>query len=68
MEQRMCVRCGKPLPGSSKMTENKVTLAEAQEHAWAGRAAGPEAVTVTMCLQCQIVRAEQRKVAARASD
>jgi hypothetical protein len=68
VEQRVCVRCGKLLPGSSKMTEEKVTAAEAQEHAWAGRAAGEDAVMVEMCLQCQIVRAEERKREARKID
>jgi hypothetical protein len=65
MDQRTCVRCGKPLPGMSKMTEEKVALAEAQEHDWQGRAAAPDYITVTMCLQCQIVRAEDRKIVAR---
>ena len=67
-EQQMCVRCGKPLPGSSKMTEEKVALAEAQERGWAGRAAGADAVTVAMCLQCQIMRSEDRKIASRNAD
>jgi len=67
-EQRLCVRCGKPLPGSSKMTEEKVALAEARKYGWLGRAAGAEGLTVAMCLQCQIVRAEQRKSAARTAD
>jgi hypothetical protein len=47
------------------MTEEKVALAEAQEHDWQGRAAAPDYITVTMCLQCQIVRAEDRKIVAR---
>jgi hypothetical protein len=64
-EQRKCVRCGKPLPGSSKMTEEKLTAAEARENGWMGRVAGHHALTVAMCLQCQITRAEQRKEAAR---
>ena len=62
---RTCVRCGKPLPASSKMTEENVVAREAQEQGWAGRPAGPGAVTVAMCLQCQITRAEDRKTAGR---
>ena len=61
-EQATCVRCGKPLPGMSKMTEEKVTAEEAAKFGWKGRpVAGADMVTVTMCLQCQIVRAEDRK-------
>ena len=65
MDQRLCVSCGKPLPGMSKMTEEKVQLAEAQKHGWAGRAAGADALTVAMCLQCQISRGEDRKMEGR---
>jgi hypothetical protein len=61
MEVRTCVRCGKGLPGMSKMTEEKVPVAEATEHSWTGRAAGAEHLTVAMCLQCQIDRSEERK-------
>lgn len=61
-QPRKCVRCGKPLPGTSKMTEEKVTPLEAQQNSWQGRAvAGADMVTVAMCLQCQIVRSEDRK-------
>jgi hypothetical protein len=46
----------------SKMTEEKITAAEAEGFGWKGKpAAGADMVTVTMCLQCQIVRAEDRK-------
>ncbi len=65
MEQRVCVRCGKPLPGMSKMTEEKVPMAEAQKNGWAGRAAGADEMTVAMCLQCQISRGEDRKMEGR---
>ena len=66
MEERKCVRCGQPLPGMSKMTEEKVTAAEAAQRGWAGRpAAGADMVTVAMCLNCQIARAEDRKLDAR---
>ena len=66
MEERKCVRCGKPLPGMSKMTEEKVPLLEAQKNGWAGRAvAGADLLTVAMCLQCQIVRSEDRKLERR---
>jgi ribosomal protein L34E len=62
MEERKCVRCGKALPGMSKMAEEKVTPLEAQKNGWAGRpAAGTDLLTVAMCLQCQIIRAEDRK-------
>ncbi len=44
------------------MTEEKVPLAEAKEYGWEGRLAGADALTVAMCLQCQIVRSEQRKI------
>jgi len=60
-EHRKCVRCGKPLPGSSKMTEEEVAASEARENGWIGSAAGADSLTVAMCLQCQIARAEQRK-------
>ena len=61
-QQRTCVICGKPLPGMSKMTEEKVTPLEAQRNGWVGRpVAGADLVTVAMCLQCQILRAEDRK-------
>jgi len=61
-DERKCVRCGEPLPGMSKMTEEKVTAAEVEEFGWQGRpAVGEGMVTVAMCLQCQIVRSEDRK-------
>jgi hypothetical protein len=66
--QRVCVRCGKPLPVMSKMTEEKVAAAEAQQQGWQGRAAGADGVTVAMCLQCQIVRGEERKMASRTGE
>ncbi len=61
MEQRVCVRCGKGLPSMSKMTEEKVPAPETEKFGWAGRVTGPEEMTVAMCLQCQIVRSEDRK-------
>ncbi len=44
MEERKCVRCGKALPGMSKMAEEKVTpLGGAEE--WLGRAGGGHGFT-----------------------
>lgn len=66
MPERTCVRCGQLLPGMSKMTEEKVPATEAAQHGWAGRpSAGADMLTVAMCLNCQIIRAEDRKIAAR---
>jgi hypothetical protein len=45
----------------SKMTEEKVPAPETEKFGWAGRVTGPEEMTVAMCLQCQIVRSEDRK-------
>jgi hypothetical protein len=53
-----CVQCGQPIPGTSKMTELAVPEAEARERNWTGNADGSGTVTVKMCFQCQINRAE----------
>jgi hypothetical protein len=63
-EQRKCVRCGKPLPASSKMTEEEVAVSEARGNGWTGRGCGADSLTVAMCLACQIARAQERKHAA----
>jgi hypothetical protein len=43
------------------MTEEKVTALEAEKNGWQGPP-GADLVTVAMCLQCQISRAEDRKI------
>jgi len=60
-DQRTCVRCGKGLPGMSKMTEEKLTAEEAAKNGWLGRLGVDGSIIVAMCLQCQIERAEDRR-------
>jgi hypothetical protein len=56
-----CVQCGQPIPGTSKMTELTMPEAEAHERNWTGTADVNGTVTVKMCFQCQINRAEAAK-------
>ena len=53
-----CVTCHQPLPSMSKLTEQVIPQEEAT---WDGTRNGDGTVTVSMCLQCQIDRAEQSK-------
>jgi hypothetical protein len=59
-EQRACVICGKPLPAASKMTRSAVSFVEAASKQWAGEKNNDGTVSVDMCLQCQIARADEQ--------
>ncbi len=58
MSATTCVQCGKTIPGMSKLAEHVVSASEANERNWACRANLDGTVTVRMCIQCQIQRAE----------
>ena len=61
MDPATCVQCGQPLPGTSKLTDFSLPASEARERNWTGRANADGSVTVKMCFQCQINRAEAAK-------
>jgi len=56
-----CVQCRQPLPDMSKLTKQVIPDDEAAEKLWAGTPNGNGTVIVSMCLQCQIDRAERIK-------
>jgi hypothetical protein len=56
-----CVLCLQPLPVGSKLTKQSVSIEEAAEKNWVGTQNPDGTVTVMMCLQCQIDRAEHSK-------
>jgi hypothetical protein len=59
-----CVECRQPLPGMSKLTKQVVPEEEAAEKHWHGTRNEDGTITVSMCLQCQIDRAEHLKKSA----
>lgn len=59
---RYCDGCQQRLPGNSKLSEETVSRAEAEQ---LGVVVAPEnsdgTVTIDLCFQCRIVRSNQRK-------
>jgi hypothetical protein len=61
MATASCVQCGQPIPGTSKLTDFVLPENEARELDWPGKPNPDGTVTVKMCFQCQINRAEAAK-------
>lgn len=59
--QRKCVSCGQVLPPMSKMSRVPLPAAEVRENDWPGELNQDGTVTVDLCMQCRIVRAERLK-------
>lgn len=60
-----CVQCEQPIPAMSKLAELVVSEGEAREQNWPGKSNPDGTVTVKMCIQCQIQRAEAAKQRSR---
>lgn len=58
---KTCVTCHQPLPSMSKLTKQVIPQDEATDKSWDGTRNGDGTVTVSMCLQCQIDRAEKSR-------
>jgi hypothetical protein len=59
--QRNCVSCGQILPSMSKMSRVPLPAAEVAQNGWPGEQNPDGTVTVDLCMQCRIVRAERLK-------
>jgi len=60
-EDRLCDGCGQKLPAGSKLSQQTVSSEEAQRY---GSPAAPNpdgTVTIDLCLQCRVTRANQLK-------
>ncbi len=61
MAAPQCVQCEQPIPPMSKLADYVVPDSEARGRNWPGKPNPDGTVTVRMCIQCQIQRAEAAK-------
>jgi hypothetical protein len=60
-DERMCDGCGQKLPPGSKLSEQMVPADEAARFG-SGASPNPDgSVTIDLCLQCRILRADRLK-------
>jgi hypothetical protein len=61
MPAATCVQCGQTIPGTSKLADVAMPESEARERNWQGTPNPDGTVTVKLCIQCQVNRAEASK-------
>jgi hypothetical protein len=60
-DRKFCDGCGQPLPAGSKLSRQTVTKTEADDLRASVPMNDDGTVTLDLCLQCRILRAERRK-------
>lgn len=58
---RFCDGCGQKLPAASKLSQQAVTKEEAKRLDKTGIENGDGTVTIDLCLNCRVVRANRMK-------
>ena len=59
--ERVCDGCGQKLPAGSKLSQQAVGKDEAQVFGAVGTENPDGTVTIDLCLNCRVVRANRRK-------
>jgi hypothetical protein len=60
-DQRFCDGCGQTLPARSKLSQQAVSKEEAAEHGVTGTENTDGTVTIDLCLDCRVKRANRLK-------